>query len=108
LKFLILTTLLSISSTAFAMNPDQCKKHVEENIGTFSVCYNSGTTLWNGKEVTNYTVTNCSQKNSDSNWKCQVSQAPWPSSDCEMEVVLDKDCYFNISTTITKEGREDI
>lgn len=97
---------LFFSSAALAVTAEECQKHVEENFDTFSVCYHSGTTGWNGREIVNFSVKSCEK--GEGVWVCHAEHEPWPSSDCEMKIVLDEHCYYNISTTITREGREDM
>ena len=108
MKILWASALLLISVSSFAMTEEQCKYHVEINIDSFSICSNSGTTRWSGEDVINFSVMSCKQAHANANWKCMVEQSPWPSNDCIMEIELDKNCYFNISTRITQEGREDM
>jgi hypothetical protein len=108
MKAIFALVFLLFSSFAFAKGEAECKKHVADNIGTFSICHNSGTTEWNGKAVVNFSVKSCTRPWEGAEWTCLIEQNPWPSSSCEIEVVLDSDCYFNKSARITKEGREDI
>ncbi|MCP4181006.1 MAG: hypothetical protein GY756_24850 [bacterium] len=97
----IILILLFLSTSSFAMTPQLCIKHVENHMDTLSIC---GAAYFG--EIKTFKVNSC--KKDKNRWICDVYQEPWPSSDCSMEIILDEYCYFNISTRITRENREDM
>jgi len=85
----------------FKFDAKKCKKRVNNLSDKLSVCGNS--------DMGRPYVESC-ENNADANGnvKCLVNHSPWPSSDCEMEVWLDRYCFVGYKTKITKENREDM
>lgn len=108
MRLLILIIFIGFSFNGFGVTEEECKKHVAENIDVFSICWNSGITRYNGREIVNFDIKACKKKENNQGWECVVDQDPWPSSGCSMSILLDQDCYRNTGALMLYDGREDL
>lgn len=81
----------------FISDAKECANWVALHGSMFSIC---GDGSVDAKEVT------CAKQSNS--WVCEFYHEPWPSSDCQVRVTLDHECYRNTKAELIRDNREDL